>query len=88
MEFKLSERKTDIMCKCGKEECECSDFDLSEEIITNESAVGGEYYTLNIEQVKEFIRIEGFLLEDYWRKKITFHELILRRNKLAGDKLK
>lgn len=40
------------------------------------------------EDIKEFIRREMFLLEMYWKKEITFHELIDRRNRLAGDKLR
>ncbi len=44
-------------------------------------------YWIQETHVKEFIRLEMFLLEMYWKKEITFHEFIVRRNKLAGEEL-
>ena len=67
-----------------REDKKMTEFNLSEKI---RDWLDYKEKMIDVEDVKEFIRQEMFLLEMYWKKEITFHELIIRRNKLAGDDL-
>lgn len=64
------------------------EFNLSDKILSGklrEEVVG--YKLLRTKNVKEFIRLEGNLLNNYFKGKITFNTFLEKRLKLIGDKL-
>lgn len=66
-------------------------FNLSKALKDNEIEDGTSDPILSsnavCEIIKEFIRLEYNLLEDFRRENITFEQFLIMRNKLIGEKL-
>jgi len=61
------------------------EFNLSKKIAkTNFTTVTN---FIRVKDVKEFIRLEGYLLQSYITREITWYEMCDKRRKLIGEEL-